>query len=645
MENNKKIEYVTKPFEQLTGLPSKDRIWLKRSKRASIKLPSSNLNVYDYIYECNKNNLDEIAMEYDPLIDYESTKITYRKLFKMIDEATLSYMELGVKKGDIVTVCLPSFVENIITFYALNRIGAIPNQIHPLASKDEVRFYLEEAESKIFVSYDGNFDNFKDVVEELKIKNVIMVGATDLVSSKTKALFLYNKYKDELKNNGDRFSIKSFSNFIKENASKKEYPSSKYISFKDFMKLGRKSYFVIPKVNGYTASLTHTSGTTGKSKGVLSSSFGFNEMVRQIGEETPILERGDKELLVLPPYPLYVLCNNVHMCLARGINIVVVPKVDYQNIHKYFMKHKITAVQGIPSTVMSMLNDKGFEDNNVDLSSIKFIVAGGGALASDTLKKANDFLHRHNCKYNITVGYGMSEMGSCAVCTFDENDEFVTVGRPLNYTNIKIVNSETKEEVGYNTAGEIWLSGPCRMIGYYKNKEATDKLFEREYDKNGNETIWVKTGDIGMITPTGNLKYIGRDKRITMIVDIKTNTVSKVSNDYVEDILVGKYPSGIVPNCVVVSVPSEYTLNALKAYVVVKDSPIDYSKIVNEMNSKCEEVLRDNYRPIEYVFVDKIPETKAGKKDFILIEEFEKGKKTEKDGVKVKARVKVKKGN
>ena len=128
--------------------------------------------------------------------------------------------------------------------------------------------------------------------------------------------------------------------------------------------------------------------------------YGFNEMVRQIAEETPVLERGDKELLVLPPYPLYVLCNNVHMCLARGINIVVVPKVDYQNIHKYFMKHKITAVQGIPSTVMSMLNDKGFEDNNVDLSSIKFIVAGGGALASDTLKKANDFLHRHNCKYN-----------------------------------------------------------------------------------------------------------------------------------------------------------------------------------------------------------------------------------------------------
>lgn len=638
MRDDKKLELVADLPNKLTGIPSKDRIWLKRSKRASVKLPDSHLSVYDYIYECNKNNLDDVALEYDPLIDYSSTKITYRELFKMIETATKTYMELGVKKGDIVTVCLPSFVENIVNFYALNRLGAIANQIHPLASKDEVKFYLEEAESKIFVSYDGNFDNFKDVIEELNIENVIMVDATNLVSTKNKVMILYDKYKKLRKEKNI-----SLMSFIKEVSKTKTYPSSRYISFKDFMNLGKHNKEIIVNTFNDACSLTHTSGTTGKSKGVLSSNYGFNEMVRQIAEETPVLERGDKELLVLPPYPLYVLCNNVHMCLARGINIVVVPKVDYQNIHKYFMKHKITAVQGIPSTVMSMLNDKGFEENNVDLSAIKFIVAGGGALASETLKKANNFLHKHNCKYNVTVGYGMSEMGSCAVCTFDENDEFGTVGRPLNDTNIKIVNPETKEEVGYNTAGEIWLSGPCRMIGYYKNEEATDKLFVKEYDKDGNEIVWVRTGDIGMITPTGNLKYIGRDKRITMIVDIKTNTVSKVSNDYVEDILIGNYGTAVIPNCVVVSVPNEETLNALKAYVVVKDSPADYSEIVTEMNKKCEEILRDNSRPIEYVFVDKIPETKAGKKDFVLVQEFEEGKK--KDGIKVKTRIKVKKDN
>ena len=638
MRDDKKLELVADLPNKLTGIPSKDRIWLKRSKRASVKLPDSHLSVYDYIYECNKNNLDDVALEYDPLIDYSSTKITYRKLFKMIETTTKAYMELGVKKGDIVTVCLPSFVENIVNFYALNRLGAIANQIHPLASKDEVKFYLEEAESKIFVSYDGNFDNFKDVIEELNIENVIMVDATNLVSTKNKVMILYDKYKKLRKEKNI-----SLMSFIKEESKTKTYPSSRYISFKDFMNLGKHNKEIIVNSFNDACSLTHTSGTTGKSKGVLSSNYGFNEMVRQIAEETPVLERGDKELLVLPPYPLYVLCNNVHMCLARGINIVVVPKVDYQNIHKYFMKHKITAVQGIPSTVMSMLNDKGFKENNVDLSAIKFIVAGGGALASETLKKANNFLHKHNCKYNVTVGYGMSEMGSCAVCTFDENDEFGTVGRPLNDTNIKIVNPDTKEEVGYNTAGEIWLSGPCRMIGYYKNEEATDKLFVKEYDKEGNEIVWVRTGDIGMITPTGNLKYIGRDKRITMIVDIKTNTVSKVSNDYVEDILIGNYGTAVIPNCVVVSVPNEETLNALKAYVVVKDSPADYSEIVTEMNKKCEEILRDNSRPIEYVFVDKIPETKAGKKDFVLVQEFEEGKK--KDGIKVKTRIKVKKDN
>lgn len=278
--------------DNIINMPSIDKIWLKRSKRASVKLPDSRLNVYDYIYECNKNNLDDVALEYDPLIDYPSTKITYRDLFKMIDIATKAYKKIGVKKGDIITVCLPSFIENIVTFYALNRLGAVPNQIHPLASKDEVKFYLEEAESKIFVSYDGNFDNFKDVVEELNIEKVIMVDATNLVSTKNKLNILLKKYKELNKNNKI-----SFINYIKKATEKKKYPSSRYISFKEFTKLGKHSNEKIETVNNEVASLTHTSGTTGKSKGVLSSSYGFNEMVRQIAEETPVLERGEKNYL------------------------------------------------------------------------------------------------------------------------------------------------------------------------------------------------------------------------------------------------------------------------------------------------------------------------------------------------------------
>ena len=622
-------EYITNIPKNLS-LPSEDKLWLNRVKKASIKLPDSNLSVYDYIYECNKNNLDNVALEYDPLIDYQSTKITYRQLFKMIEDTTKAYIDLGVKYNDIVTVCLPSFVENIVTFYALNRIGAIANQIHPLASKDEIKFYLKEAKSKVFVSYEGNLDNFKDVVEELNIEKVIMVDATSLINSKTKMKLLFDKMKKE-KKFSINFLLKKDNNLL----------NDRYINFDEFMKNGAKSKVKIPNIKNI-ASLTHTSGTTGKSRGVLSSNFGFNEMVRQIAEETPILEKKDKELLVLPPYPLYVLCNNVHMCLARGINIVVVPKVDYQNIHKYFIKHKIAVVQGIPSTIVSMMNDVNFEKNNVDLSSIKFIVAGGGALHSDALKKANDFLHKHNCRYNVTVGYGMSEMGSCATCTFDETDEFGTVGRPLNDTLVKIVNPETLEELPYNKPGEIWLSGPCRMVGYFNNEEATNKIFKEEILEDGSKRTWVRTGDIGLITLMGNLKYVGRNKRITMIVDINTNTVSKVSNDYVEDIISTDYLSGTVSNCVIVSVPNEKTLNALKAYVVVKDSPYNYSEIALEINNKCKEKLRENSRPIEYVFVDKIPETKAGKKDFVLVQDFEDGKDNVKDKLNVKTRVKIK---
>lgn len=626
-------------MEKFMEYPSEEKIWKKKCLNAEISMPESDTNVYDYIYECNKDNLDDIAFIYDPLIDYPGNKITYREFFKMVDDCAKAYKNIGVNKGDIVTVCLPSFIEAIISFYALNKIGAIPNHIHPLASKEEIKFYLEEVNSKVFLSYDGNYDNFKDVVEELKIENVILVSSSDMLDTKTKLSYLFDNYKEEQLRYGNKVKLSEFiKKVIKE--MKIDLPNDRYISYRDFIKNGKKYKDSIDTVydSMQAASLTHTSGTTGKSKGVLSSAYGYNEMVRQIAKDTPILKRKDTELLVLPPYPIYVLCNNIHMCLARGISIIFVPKVDYKNIHKYFLKYDITAIQGIPSIINAMIKDKGFDDKNIDLSHIKFIVSGGGNMTLSEFNDTNKFLHNHGCKYNVTIGYGMSEMGSCSTCTFNDKIDSGIVGRPLSDTNIMIVDMVTKEELSYGEQGEIWLSGPCRMIGYYNNEDATNKIFEKRINKFGKEETWVKTGDIGLITKDGNLKYIGRDKRITMIVDPSSNTVSKISNDYVEDIIVGKYPSGEVSDCIVISVPSEEKLNKLKAYVLVKDAP--YNKIVQEIDMKCGEVLREVAKPVEYIFVDdNIPYTKSGKKDFTLLEGIENGKLVNDGKVKIKKRI------
>ncbi|MGN1324241.1 MAG: AMP-binding protein [Bacilli bacterium] len=602
--------------------PSEEKIWLKYAKRAKTNLPDSNMNLLDYIYECNKNNLDEVALEYDPINDYETAKITYRKLFEMIDICAYNYMKMGVKKGDKITVCLPSFIENIINFYALNKIGAVPNQIHPLASKEEMKFYLEEVSSKYLVAHMGNYDNFKDVVEQLDIEKVIIVDAKDFIPIKIKL--------DILKKQLVGKNIKEKLTIIKKMTTNEYLENKRYMSFKKLL----KKPIVLPKTSANCdqdaiAALTHTSGTSGKSKAVMTSPFAFNEMVRQIAEETPNLKRGDTELLVLPPYPMYVLCNNVHMCLARGIKIIVVPKVDLKNINQYFKKHKISAVQGIPIHIQAMLKDENFQ--NTDLSTMKFLVSGGGYISPKMIKETNEFLKNHGASINLTIGYGMSEMGSCSTCTFGDSSLTDTVGRPLNDTIIKIVDTKTSQELSYNQEGEIYISGPCMMNGYYNNEIATEEIMEK--DKNG--ITWVKTGDYGTLYPDGNLKYGGRIKRKTLIFDPNTNTVSKISHDYVEGII---KENNQVEDIVIVPTEDEYSHQAIKAYIVVKDNPY---KVIKEIDKKCRETLRKYTRPIEYIVIDDIPKTSAGKNDYRYLEKIEQTKEVP-SKVKVLTKIPIK---
>ena len=587
----------------LTGYSSIDKPWLKKEKYR-IYMPDDELTAYNFLYECNKNHLNDVALVYDPIIDVASNNITYKKLFEDIDACAKAYIALGVKKGDIVTVSLPSFVENIVSFYALNKIGVISNQIHPLASQDEIEFYLEEAKSKIFLGYGDVYDKIKNINH--KLEHIILVSPTNYINKMNKLRIIKNKFKDE-GIAGVRELIKSVS---------KE--SDLIIEYKDFIKLGSKIKNLDDYVNhdsSTLAVLTHTSGTTGKSKGVMTDSKSLNKSVTAILQETKLFQRYDKELLVLPPFPLYVLNNVVHLSLCVGEQLIVVPQVDYANLSKYFYKHHPQHVKGIPSVVDAIMKDKGFD--NYDFSDFKFLISGGGKFTKD--KEGKKFLSEHNCKYGVANGYGMSELGGCVTCMFDSTIELGTVGRPLVNSNAKAVDLETGEEIKYteDKNGEIWLSSPSAMLGYYQNKEATDSMFVKGKDGN----IWVKTGDLGRITEEGNIKLVGRIKRMTFIFDSINNNASKVSHDYVESTLC---ENENVEDCIVVAVKDLESQHALKAYVTVKESP--YDKVIGELDQLCKVRFRKYVSPVEYVIVDNIPKTAAGKNDYRYIEEVENGK-------------------
>ena len=128
---------------EMTGYPSIDKPWLKYYSDEAINVEIPHMTAYDYICHCNKNESGETA------INYFGRLITYEELFRKINKCANQFSQLGIEKGDIVSICMPTTIETIVAFYALNSLGAISDMLDPRSNKDQLKFYLKENESEI----------------------------------------------------------------------------------------------------------------------------------------------------------------------------------------------------------------------------------------------------------------------------------------------------------------------------------------------------------------------------------------------------------------------------------------------------------------------------------------------------------------
>ena len=170
--------------KKLTGYPSIDKPWLKYYPDKTISAPLPECTIYEYLYESNKDYPNDIALE------YMGSKITYGKMFAHIDDCVKSLTALGVKVGDIVTIALPSIPEALYMVYALNKMGAVANMIHPLAGENEIVHYLNEVSSDVAVLFEGTYNIVKNSLHATSLKKAVVVSAGDSLPFGIKQLYM-----------------------------------------------------------------------------------------------------------------------------------------------------------------------------------------------------------------------------------------------------------------------------------------------------------------------------------------------------------------------------------------------------------------------------------------------------------------------
>ena len=569
---------MTKLFKQ-----HKDCPWLEYYSREERKIKFTDKTIYQYM-------IDEVGEDKDfYALNYFNNRITYNEFFDNINHCARSLRELGVKEGDIVTICMPNMPEALYAFYACNKIGAVADMVHPLSSADQIKHYLTESKSRILFLVDFDYDKFKDVIPTTLVYKTILVSPKESMPLGLTIGYTLTR----------QLGMK-----------RPKFGDTEYLSWLEFLSRGirsNKEYKTNMKKDDL-AVILHSGGTTGTPKGIMISNYNFNALSQQSAVNVIDVRPRDKIVTILPIFHGFGLGVCIHTPLCLKVETILMPEYDANRFYKIWKNDRPHVILGVPTLWEGMMSNKKFDD--VNMSQLKYIVSGGDHLTVPMEERINEFLHKHGAKVNIAKGYGMTESVAATCYTFPGTNEPGSIGIPMVGNTYQICDPETHEPLPIGEEGEICVQGPTVMMGYLNNQEETDKVLITHSDG----TKWLHTGDIGYIAKNGIVYYTQRLKR--MIIVSGFNVYPSVIEE-----TISKHEA--VAKVCVIGIPHPYKMHVPKAFVVLKEGYKEGAKIKREIRDLCKEHLPVYSVPKDIEFREELPKTLYNKIDYKKLEQEE----------------------
>lgn len=260
------------------------------------------------------------------------------------------------------------------------------------------------------------------------------------------------------------------------------------------------------------AALLYSSGTTGASKGVISTHGNMIAMVQTIIGRFRLDDAYEKSggthghtfICTVPMFHIYGLVAFATGLLAAGATIVVLPKFEMNDLLLAIAKYKVSYFPLVPPILVAMVNNADQIKKNYDLSSLSYVLSGGAPLGKELIE---GFVEKFP-NVMIMQGYGLTESTAVGASTdsLDESRKYGTAGMISPSNEAKIVDPESGKALGVNQTGELWLRGPTIMKGYFNNHEATVSTLTSDG--------WLKTGDVCYIDEDGFLFVVDRLKEL-----------------------------------------------------------------------------------------------------------------------------------
>lgn len=576
---------AVKPMTDTANTPSatpifKDGKWIWENfypQGISWKAPLQKKPLYHVMDQAAKKYGDQV------LCDFLGKSTTYADMAEMVNRVAKGLQKIGVTKGVKVGLFLPNTPYSMMFYFGVLKAGGTVVNYNPLYVDRELTSQIDDSETDIMVTVDLKMlcDKMNHALHYSNLKKVIICPFADCLPFPKNLFFPFVKRKDVAKITWD----------------------DRHLNFKAIIDNDGKPDPITVDVEEDVAVLQYTGGTTGVPKGAMLTHANLYANMEQILTWVKTIEPGKETIVgVLPLFHVFAMTVVMNCSIHAGMKVILHPKFELEDVFKTIQKHRPTLFPAVPAIFNAMASSPAV--GQYDFSCLKFCISGGAPLPADVKR----LFEEKTGSQALAEGYGLTETSPGA--TFNPaigKRKVGSVGQPVPGTVVEIICRETGNVLPVGEKGEVCISGPQVMKGYYNKPDATAEVI-----KDGR----LHTGDVGYLDQEGYLFLVDRIKDLIIV---------RGYNVYPRMVEEAIYLHKDVEECIVAGVPDPERGETVWAWV----KPVSGATLIE---TELEGFLKDKISPIEMprkiiIRDTPLPKTAVGKlsrKDLLAQEGIER---------------------
>ena len=462
-----------------------------------------------------------------PMLDFMGRGYSYKENDDAVKRVAKGLQQLGVTKGTRVGLFLPNTPHYVAAYYGAMLAGAIVVNFSPLYTVDELAHQVEDSGTEILVTLSATalLPTALKVLDKSSLKRLVVGFVAGVLPSVKSFLFRMLK-RAEVTEMPDDERITRFSALI-DNDGKAEAVA-----------IGPDD----------VALLQYTGGTTGTPKGAMLTHQNLTANARQVNLIDPKMGETDRILGVLPFFHVFANTCVLNRTVSNGGSIIMLPRFDAKQALAAVNRTKPTALPGVPTMYQALLDCADIAET--DFSTLRACISGGAPMPAEVREK-----FEATSGASVVEGYGLTESsGVVSVNPYEGGIKQGTIGQPVPGTIVRLVDKEDPtKDVAPGEPGEIVISGPQIMKGYWNRPDADAEVFIDGF---------LRTGDVGIIDEDGYIEIVDRLKDMISVGGFK------VFPSQIEDVL---YKHDAVKEVIVIGIPDTYRGESPKAFVTLQD--------------------------------------------------------------------------